>query len=258
MAGDRSIVRGKKEGQVIFDFKPRELSVGVSQSARDFVSMDNQQSPDFHISELVAKQVGIHQLESEANEDQINERVLERIKEIQEKGYKEGYDLGLADGREKAFQDAQVEFAERLGSLDTLLHSIEDQRRQILVDNEEQFITLLFQIAKKISMRDLGEHREAVVEILQHLVEEMNADEKITAHVNQADLTFINAINEKSNQKIEKIKKIKFLEDDRITPGGCVMETGFGSVDASVEERVERAWQLLKDRVPQKRPGHGG
>lgn len=257
MAGDRSIVRGKQEGQVVFDFKPRELSVDVSQSARDFVSLDNQQSPDFKISELIAKQVGIHQLESEANEDQINERVLERMKEIEEKGYKEGYELGLADGREKAFQEAQVEFAQRLASLDQLLGAIENQRKQILVDNEEQFIGLLFQIAKKISMRDLSEHRGAVVEILKNLVEEMNADEKITAHVSMADLEFINAIKDKTSRKIEKIKKIKFVDDERITPGGCVMETGFGSVDASVEERVERAWQLLKDRIPQKRPGQG-
>lgn len=257
MAGDRSIVKGIQEGQVVFDFKPRELNVGVSQSARDFVSLDNQQSPDFKISELVSKQVGIHQLESEADEDQINERVLERIKEIQEKGYQEGYDLGLADGREKAFQEAQAEFAQRLQSLDSLLVTIEEQRRQILIDNEQQFISLLFQIAKKISMRDLSEHRDAVVEILRHLVEEMNEDEKITAHVSIADLQFINSIKDKTSKKIEKIKKIKLVEDERITPGGCVMETGFGSVDASVEERVERAWELLSNRIPQKRPGQG-
>ena len=79
MAGERNVVKDKREGQVIFDFKPRELNVGVSQSAKDFVAKDHKQSPDFKISELVAKQVGIHQLESDAHEDQINDLVLERM-----------------------------------------------------------------------------------------------------------------------------------------------------------------------------------
>lgn len=259
MAVDRNVVKNMNQvGQMVFEYKPRELNIETSQAAKDYVGSDGQRSPDFKISDLVSKQAGISKLESEAHEGEINERVLARMKEIEERAYKEGYELGLIDGRDKAFEEEKVNLAARLNSMDELLGQIENQRQQLLIDNEIQFVELVFQIAKKIALRDLTEHREAVIEILKNAVDDLVGDERVIVHVSSEDLNFIQNVSEKSEKKMDKIKKLKIVEDEKMKAGGCLLETSFGSVDATVEERVERAWQLLEKRLPQKRREPGG
>ena len=258
MAVERNVVKNLNQvGQMVFEYKPRDLNVETSQSAKNFVANDSQKSPDFKISELVSKQAGISKLESEVHEEEINERVLERMKEIEERAYREGYDLGLIDGRDKAFQEEKVILVDRVSKIDELLGQIETQRQQLLIDNEIQLIELIFQIAKKIALRDLTEHREAVVEILKHAVDDLVNDERVVIHVSPEDLQFIQSVSERSEKKIDKIKKLKIVEDEKLKSGGCLLETSFGSVDATVDERVSRAWELLKDRLPQKRKESG-
>lgn len=250
-----NIVKDLDQDLVVFDYKPRELNIETTQVAKDYVAQEDRN--EFKISELVAKQVGISKLESEANEDKINERVLERLKEIQEKAYKEGYDLGLIDGVEKAYQEEKVTLQERLSNLDQFLKTMEQQKKLILIDNEAELISLVFQVAKKIALRDLAENREAVLEILKPLVEELHGDEKITVRVSSDDLYFLQTLRDKTGQAVEKLEKIKFIDDEKMRSGGCILETAYGSVDASVEERVERVWQTLQSRVPQKTGGEG-
>lgn len=258
MAVDRNVVKNLNQvGQMVFEYKPRELNVETSQSAKDYVANDGQKSPDFKISELVSKQAGIAKLESEVHEEEINERVLDRMKEIEERAYREGYDLGLIDGRDKAFQEEKINLSDRLNKLEVLLAEIENQRQQLLIENEVHLVELIFQIAKKIALRDLSEHREAVVEILKHAVDDLVNDERVVIHVSPEDLQFIQNVSEKSEKKMDKIKKLKIVEDEKLKSGGCLLETSFGSVDATVDERVSRAWELLKDRLPQKRRDPG-
>lgn len=258
MGAERNIVKDKNQaGQVVFDYKPRELNVETHQSAKNFVDVDQMKSPDFKISDLVAKQVGISKLESEAHEGEVNERVLQRVKEVQERAYKEGFDLGFSDGTDKAFAVMKDQIGFRIASLDALLAQVENQRRLIMVDNESELISLVFQVAKKMALRDLEQNREAVVEILTKVVEEMSEDEKVTVYLSHDDNEFIQLSHEKTSSSLDKIKKLKMIESEEIKPGGCLLETSFGSVDATVDERVERTWQLLKDRIPHKRPVSG-
>lgn len=259
MGAERNIMKNAVQaGQVVFDYKPRELTVETHQSARNFVEVDQLKSPDFKISDLVAKQVGISQLESEAHEGEINERVLKQVKEIEERAYKEGFDLGFADGTDKAFAHMKEQIAFRISSLDKLLAQVESQRRLVLVENEAELISLVFQVAKKIALRDLEEHREAVVEILTKVVDEMSEDETVAVYLSHDDHEFIQLSNEKTSSSLEKIKKLKLIESEEIKPGGCLLETSFGSVDATVDERVERTWDLLRDRIPHKHPTSEG
>lgn len=252
MALEKGIIKAQTAGQAAFDYKPREISPGTSQVAKSFVSEDAFISTDFKISELVAQQAGISQLADDAHRDKINAQVLEQLKEVQEKAYREGYDLGLTEGTEKAFEEAKAALLERMQSVEALLKRIEDLKTIIMIDNEAALIRLVYLVAKKIALRDLEENRDAVLEIITHVVEEFQGDERIVVRLNQADLTFLENLQEKTGKKIEALQRVKFAVDETIKPGGCFIETEHGNVDATLDERVERTWQTLQGRIPHK------
>lgn len=254
MAGERSIIKADQAAAATFDYKAREISVGVSDPARQYVHQGSIRSPDFKISELIANQAGISQMESEALQDKINSQVLDRLKEVQEKGYREGYELGLLDGSEKAFQENKKELMQGLEMVEKLLKRLEVLKEGLLIENEAELIRLVFLTAKKIAMRDLEEHRGAAWEILKTVAGEMQSDQKLTVSVSHEDLYFIQTLQEKSNRDMETLERVKLVSDGNVKSGGCMIQTEYGNVDATVEERVERTWNALQSRIPRVQP----
>ncbi len=250
MSLEKGIIKADNAGASAFEYKPRELSAGTSSVATSFVNEDSFISKDFKISDLVAQQAGISQLADEAHQDRINTLVLERLKEVQEKAYHEGYQLGLTEGTEKAFQGAKVDLTARMQAMETLLKSIEELKGQLLIDNEANLIRLLFLVAKKMALRDLEDNRGAVWEILQNVVGEIQHDERMVVSLSSEDLKFLESLQEKSGHKIESLQRIKFVPDESIQSGGCMIESEFGTVDATLEERVDRTWATLQARIP--------
>lgn len=254
MAAEKSIIKKEIAEQKTFEFKPRDFSTKASDPARSFVDMDQQRSPDFKISELIAQQAGIAQLEKEAVKDKINSQVLEKIKTVQEAAYKEGHELGLIEGSEKAYKDSVEDLKARLKNMDLVFKNLEDLKNRLMVQNEAELIELVFLTAKKIALRDLTEHRDAVAEILRDVAAEMQADERISVRLNPEDLYFIETLQDKVGERLQNYERIKFVTDESVKLGGCLIDTAYGTVDATVDERVERTWQTLQTRIPRVPP----
>lgn len=250
MALEKPIIKATVASTTTFEYKPREFGMAPSQVARNFVDEDAFRSSDFKISELIAEQAGISRLESDAQQDKLNAQVLEKLKEVQEQAYGEGYQLGLIEGTEKAFQESKADLVDRLKALETLLKRVEDLKSRLFIDNEAALIQLVFHTAKKIAMRDIQDNKEVVHDILKDIVGEIQEDERVTVRLSPDDLTFLNSLQDKAGDRIETLQRVKFIPDPALTSGGCKIETEYGSVDATVEERVERTWQTLQSRIP--------
>ena len=255
MALEKPIIKANAALTTTFDYKPKEFTGGASAIARSFVDQDAFRSPDFKISDLVAHQAGITQLESDAHQDKINNQVLARLNEVQEKAYSEGYELGLIEGTEKAFQEAKAGLLEKMSTFEALLKRVEELKGQLLIDHESDLIKLVFQTAKRIALRDIEGNREAVLELIQNVVGETQANERVVVRLSAEDLEFIENLQKKGGQRIESLQRIKFVGEETIKSGGCLIETEYGSVDATLDERVERVWQTLFAKTPKQAPG---
>ena len=252
MALEKQIIKGSIAQGTTYDYKPREFNKATTGAiAREYVGEENYRN-DFKISDLVAQQTGIAQLESEALQERINNQVLEKVKDIQEKAYQEGYQIGMHDGAERAFQETQVTLVEKMKSLEALVHRVEQLKSQILVDNEAELINLVYLTGKKIALRDLEQNRGAVLEALTSVLHGIKADEKIVVRMSQEDLTFLETLQGKTGQLIESLERAKFVADPSIQSGGCRIESDFGDIVATNEERVERVWTALAEKIPQK------
>jgi flagellar assembly protein FliH len=253
VALERKIIKSDFVAATTFDHKPAEIDDTTSDIAKDYVAVDAFRTKSFKISELVARQTGILQMETDKQQDKVNSQVLDRLKEVQEKAYSEGYALGLKEGTEKAFQESQAVLLERLHNMEELLKRIETLKSRLLVDNEGALIRLVFLVASKIAIRDLSEGGDAVKGILASVVGEVQADETVVVKLSPEDLQFMEELQQKTGQKIESLERVKLVAQPEIARGGCLIETEFGTVNATVEERVERVWQALQSRIPQNR-----
>ena len=198
----------------------------------------------------MATNTGLTELEHKNFQNRLEEQVLIRLKGIEEKAYAEAYALGLQDGRQKAFDETKGSIQ---GSLDRLGHMVEELtqiKRKLLIDNEKQIVLTIFHLAKKLALQEVKANPESVKLVLRKALENAQGDEELTLRVNPQDLEFIESVKKEAGNPLERIAKLRIEVNDKITPGGCILETNYGVVDATVEQRLAKLWDVLDSKIP--------
>lgn len=251
MASPKSILKKETASNVVFDFQPREFPMVVHPSASSFVSAPAFQSTDFQLNPLAAEQSGIARLRRDALNDKIEEEALLQLKSVQEKAYREAYELGLTEGRDQAFQAQNQILDQKVKDLDSILALFNDLKSRLVADHEVHLIDMVYRLASRIAMREIKKDPDSILPVISKIVADAQSDEQVTIHLSKSDFEFVEEVRVKTGKAADELRRVKLEVQDNITPGGCYLESNYGSIDATVEMRVQRAWDALEDRLPQ-------
>lgn len=106
----------------VLNYEAKKIDMDMPRSAKQFVGEQPLESgARFVIDELISKQTGIFEQEKMKVEQAIDEKVIEKLKDIQEKAYKEAYELGLEEGKKLAYDNNQEAIKFHLSEMITLL-----------------------------------------------------------------------------------------------------------------------------------------
>jgi flagellar assembly protein FliH len=240
------------EGQIL-NYQPRHFQKSMPDQAVPFIR-DREQDPQgisqFSINPLVAETTGVTEQERRTYQEKLETEVLARLKAIEEKAFGEAYALGMQDGREKAFNDSNDEIKSALESLGHAAGVLTNLKQQLFVDNEAHFIKTIFHIAKALAMKEINESPDAVINVLKKAVENAQSEEEITIRLNPKDNEFLQTVKKDAGNPLEKIPRLKFEISETVTRGGCMVETNYGLIDASVEQRISKLWTVLESKIP--------
>lgn len=253
MPWSSSILKKKMANKTVLDFKPQNFSLGTPEQALEYLQSKSDGS-DFRMSDAIRIQTGIAEIETGNEEQRIEEKALEKLKEVQESAYQEAYQLGLDEGHKKAFEKSSERIETSLTELDQVLNSLKEMKKEIFNSNERHFVQLCFHVASKLAQHELSNNNDSIVEILKSAVGLSYDEEKITVQVAESQFSFIEELQHKSGREIDFLKKIKFEKNSDISPGGCIVETNFGEVDAQLEKRIELLWEQIKENLPPQKP----
>ena len=139
-----------------------------------------------------------------------------------EKGHEEGYTAGFAEVQRLVVR-TQV-----------ILERLQDKRAQIFAEAEQQVIDMALLIARKVVKTISETQRNVVIENIKESLSKVKSRGKILVKVNLADLELSTAHLADFTRLIENSGNIQILEDSTIAPGGCIIETDFGEIDARI------------------------
>lgn len=252
----KSILPKEDAERIAVEFRPQKFPLNISEAAHNFISAqprsssDSAGTPSFRIDRIVADQTGVAELERQSIEEQVEQEALRRLKSIQEQAYQEAYTLGMDEGRERAFQERSAELEKRILHLDETLASIEKLKSDIVSANEGQIVRLVFYLCKRLVFHEMSVKPEIVLEIVRDALQSAQTDEKVLVRVSAADFKFIESVKEKLGKDYDAIKKVKFEASEEVLLGGCIVETNFGDVNATLERRVEVVWSAIEEKLP--------
>jgi flagellar assembly protein FliH len=169
----------------------------------------------------------------------------------QAQGYDEGFQKGVSEGQ----LNAERELAPVIAQIQQILDAITEERARILASSEPAVVQLAMLIAEKIVGEIAQQHRSTVVQTVSKALNELAITGPFRIRVNPDDAVYLETLwNNDSTQMLAMVPpqqstKWELVKDSNIDPGGCIVECGPATVDASLATQIRVIAEALETEV---------
>ncbi|MCL2320209.1 MAG: flagellar assembly protein FliH, partial [Treponema sp.] len=167
--------------------------------------------------------------------DKIIAEAQEKAKQIEadsraafEAERKEAEEQGRAAGREAGFGEGKGEVERLVKRTQTVLERAQDKRAEILDQTEQEIISLVLLIARKVIKVISENQRNVIISNVVQALRKVKGRGNIIVRVNLADLKLSTEHTKDFINLVEGAKSLQIVEDSTVDEGGCVIETDFG------------------------------
>ena len=164
--------------------------------------------------------------------DQERETLLNQAKET-----------GLNEGREQGKKELKTQ-------IETIFQHINTAKKlqdKLLQDSEKNILELSVKIAEKIVQKEIKSQKKALVAIIKEAMHKITDKDKVIIKTSPEELQIAQNQFSTIQNLIPDIKVLEIEEDDRIQPGGCIIETKLGFVDSSISTKLDTIKKALLD-----------
>lgn len=150
------------------------------------------------------------------------------------------------ESKEKGREEAMTEFQ-------ALILEAAELRDKALDESEKDLLKLSVKLAEKIVGKEIGADPKTIVEIVNTALQHARQKESLVIRVNPADV----AAAQNNIEKFKSSSQSKFIDvaaDPRVGPGGCLIESEVGTVDA----RLETQFRVLEKALLNRAMGESG
>jgi flagellar assembly protein FliH len=183
--------------------------------------------------------------QAEAEAEQLRAEARQKAAEIEadagaafEKARAEASEAGFKEGRDAGYGDGKAEADRLVERVQTVLERAQDRREEMLLETERQIVDLVLLMSRKVVKVISETQKEVVQENIGAALRKVKSRGNITIRVNVRDLQLATGHIDEFIQKMEGAKGLQVAEDSTVDPGGCVIETEFGEIDARISSQL--------------------
>lgn len=180
--------------------------------------------------------------------------VLQSAEELLEKAKKEALEYRQeAEKEAEEFKDKAFKkgVQEGLESLNKHLFALDQELKVLREEVQKKILPLSLKAARKIIGEELKLHPDRIVDIVLNSLKPVTQHKKIVIYVNKSDLERLESKKSKLKKIFERLESLSIQERDDIEPGGCIIETEVGIINAQLESQwraLESAFESFKKK----------
>jgi flagellar assembly protein FliH len=153
------------------------------------------------------------------------------------------------EGREAALRNVEAIVAKQMATvlpaLRQAIAEIGSARQSWLARWEAGAVRLCAAIAERVIRRELSRHPEITLDLVRESLELAAGSSHIRIHLNPEDHKALGAQVRSLVDEMAALGSAEVTADAQITPGGCRVETRFGSIDQQSESQLKRIEEEL-------------
>ena len=171
--------------------------------------------------------------------ENIIEEARQKAKKIKEDAHGQGLAEGTEAGREEGRKEALDRLAPLSDTLKYLIEQVEQVQEAVLIKQEQEILHLCTQMAQTIIHTEVRQNKEVILANLRQGLKSVGHHRVVAIKLNPRDLEIIQNLSEKISQSILNLKGVALESDPMLCPGGCLIQTDLGYVDAKIETQIQ-------------------
>lgn len=176
----------------------------------------------------------------------ISEAEIEsRIKAMEEEALTRGREKGHAAGYEAGLKEGEQETLKKLERLDGILRELENFKKKRMNEVLPALIELSLDVAKKIVHKEIELDRNIILDVARDAVMKAGeGEEQIIVKVNPQDYEVIVGGSATLKEHVG-VREVVIESLASVTPGGCLIETRTGEIDATVDGKLKEVVDVI-------------
>jgi flagellar assembly protein FliH len=215
-----------------------EIALPQDQPAREPQMDQIYASAELFVEEIISK----------ARNDADNMLVDARRETIQvlQEAVRDGWDQGMS----QALKEMQAMQSAAAQEVDTAIESLMIERKQMIKDLERNILALVFDMVDKVLSVEMDRSTQWIEAMVKTALQQMEGDDtvvlKVSAQARQkvADIA-VGLLAAAGKQP----SHLTIAASSALKPGGCIIETARGTIDNSVEGKLDKLKTTLRENA---------
>ena len=149
------------------------------------------------------------------------------------------------DGRQAAMDEVENMVREQLSSARNVIAEIQHAKQAWLTRWEASAVRVAAAIAQRLIRRELPNHPEIALTLVREALELAAGSAQLRILMHPDDHKALGKQVEILVEELSGLGEAEFVADPDITPGGCRVETRFGTIDQQFEAQLQRIAEEL-------------
>lgn len=157
------------------------------------------------------------------------------LKDVKENGYKEGYEKGTIESKQKS-DDLQTKLEADYKSMSEKLQNEYDEKYQVM---ESELVDTLMEVFSKVTLTIAEDKKDLVLLLIQRTLKDADANKDFLIRVSDVDYGFVMNSIDKLYDCVSLDSKIEVVRDNTLKKNQCIIETDAGAFDCSLDIQLE-------------------
>ena len=178
------------------------------------------------------------------------EEIINKAHEKEENIQAKARQIGIEEGHEAGWSEGNDEIKRLSKRLQKVLDTAIARRSEILAETESQIVDLILLIVRKVVKVMSESHRKVVLNNVTQALKKLRNRGEVNIRVNLADLEICTKHKRDFIELMENIESVSILEDSAVEPGGAIIETDFGYIDARIQSQLREIEDKIVELAP--------
>lgn len=160
-------------------------------------------------------------------------------KAVLEEAWQKGYDEGNGSAKEQ--------YAGIIQEAEAARESAMEEHDQVLAGMETEITELVAEVSRTVIGNELATNKDTIIYLVRQALEKCSNKNNLVLKVAPGDYEYLMENRERLNMMVQDTGDMEIRQDLSLEPGACLVETSFGSVDASAQTRLRKIEEAFRD-----------
>lgn len=170
-----------------------------------------------------------------------------------EEGRREGIELVRKEAYEEALEEARArlekETEEALRVFDTVVKHVEEGRDSLVKGAHGDLFALAIRIAEVVVKREIRLDPAIVRNNVIHAIDHAMQASVLSILLHPTEVEIVEKYLGSLRERFARVKSFEVRGDERVAPGGCIVQSGGGEVDSRLEVQLEEIRRHLLEGI---------